>query len=146
MILISMCLLGVECKYNGKSNHNPEIINFLKENNICFIPICPEQLGGLPTPRPCAEIRNGKVYNIYNEDKTENFLKGAKETLKLVKEFNIKLAILKSKSPSCGYGKIYDGTFKGILIDGNGITAEILKENGVKIFNEKNWRKIIKFL
>ena len=104
-----------------------------------IIPICPEIYGGLPTPRPASEIKGDKVFNINNEDVTENFKKGAEETLKLAKRLGVKKALLKSKSPSCGYKKIYDGTFTNQLIDGNGITTRLLLENGFEVLTEKDF-------
>lgn len=136
-ILVSACLLGVNCKYNGENNYNEKVLNYLKDKEV--IPICPEIMGGLPTPRIPSEIRNQKVFNEKGEDLTLNFIKGAEETLKLAKLFNVKKALLKAKSPSCGYKKIYDGTFSNTLIDGNGITAELLKNNGIDIITEKDF-------
>ena len=130
-ILVSACLLGVNCKYNGGNNYDKKIDEFLKDYDC--IPICPEIFGGLPTPRSASEIKNNRVINKEGKDVTENFLRGAEETLKLAKKYNIKKALLKAKSPSCGNGLIYDGTFTNQLIDGDGITTKILKENGIEI-------------
>ena len=138
-VLISACLLGVNCKYNGKNNYNEELVFYLKDKSI--IPICPEIYGGLTTPRTPSEIKNKKVYSKNGIDLTENFLRGANETLELAKKFNCKKAILKSKSPSCGCGKIYDGTFSNQLIEGNGITAELLIQNGIEVLTENNFLK-----
>ncbi len=134
-ILVSACLLGLNCKYNGENNYSEEIDDFLKDYDV--IPVCPEIFGGLPTPRHPSEIKSGRVVNDLGEDVTENFLKGAEETLKLAKKYNIKKALLKAKSPSCGNGKIYDGTFTNQLIVGDGITTKILKENGIEIITIK---------
>ena len=135
MILISACLVGINCKYNGGNNFKEKALELVKKGEA--IPICPEQLGGLPTPRVAAEIKiiNGKrkVINNKGEDVTENFERGAKEVLKLAKSLNIKKAVLKSRSPSCGKGKIYDGNFNGELVDGNGILAQMLIDNGIEI-------------
>ncbi|EYE89457.1 hypothetical protein Q428_02405 [Fervidicella metallireducens AeB] len=146
MYLISACLCGVNCKYNGGNNFNEKVYRLYKENKALLV--CPEELGGLPTPRtPCEivegsaiEVLNGKgkILNKDGLDVTENFIKGAKEVLKVAKAENCKLAILKSKSPSCGKGQIYDGSFSGKLTNGNGITAEILIENGVEVFTEND--------
>ena len=138
-ILVSACLLGINCKYNGKNNYHQELLDYLKDKSV--IPICPEIYGGLKTPRDPSEIKGDKVITKEGQDVTENFQRGAEETLKLAKEFNVKKAILKSKSPSCGYGEIYDGTFSDQLIKGNGITAELLKQNGIEILTENNFRK-----
>lgn len=132
-ILVSACLAGINCKYNGKNNENEKIIELIKEKDVILI--CPEQLGGLKTPRTPAEIKNNKVINKEGIDVTEEYQKGAQEVLKIAQKFNIKTAILKSKSPSCGKGKIYDGTFSNKLIEGNGITAELLKKHGIKVIS-----------
>ena len=134
-ILVSGCLLGLNCKYDGGNNYKEQIDEFLKDYEV--IPICPEIMGGLPTPRVSAEKIEDKVITKDGEDVTKQFRKGAEECLFLAKKYNIKKALLKSKSPSCGFGKIYDGTFTHTLIDGNGITAELLNENGIEIVNLK---------
>lgn len=137
MILVSGCLVGLNCKYSGGNNFNEEIFNLVKEGKA--IPVCPEQLGGLATPRNPAEIKviNGERRVITNkgEDVTEQFEKGAKEVLKLAKELEITKAILQARSPSCGCGKIYSGNFDKTLVDGDGITAKLLKENGIEVIN-----------
>ena len=137
MILVSGCLVGLNCKYSGGNNFNEEIFNLVKEGKA--IPVCPEQLGGLATPRNPAEIKviNGERRVITNkgEDATEQFEKGAKEVLKLAKELEITKAILQARSPSCGCGKIYSGNFDKTLVDGDGITAKLLKENGIEVIN-----------
>lgn len=137
MILVSGCLVGLNCKYSGGNNFNEEIFNLVKEGKA--ISVCPEQLGGLATPRNPAEIKviNGERRVITNkgEDVTEQFEKGAKEVLKLAKELEITKAILQARSPSCGCGKIYSGNFDKTLVDGDGITAKLLKENGIEVIN-----------
>src|SRR6056297_1840820 len=141
MILISACLLGINCKYSGGNNKIKELKDLLK--NETLIPVCPEQLGGLETPRNPSEIiiKNGEKFVVdkNGNDVTLQFLKGAEETLKIVNIFNIKEAILKSNSPSCGFGSVYDGTFSGKLIKGDGVTTSLLKSNNIKIFNEINY-------
>ncbi len=132
-ILISACLAGINCKYNGGNNKNEKIIKFIENNDVILI--CPEQLGGLKTPRVPAEIQNKTVITKDGIDVTKEYQKGAEEVLKLAKQFNIKKAILKSKSPSCGKNKIYDGTFSNNLINGNGITVELLKQNGIEVIS-----------
>ena len=133
MILVSACLVGINCKYSGGNNYNQKIFDLVKEGKA--IPICPEQLGGLNTPRKPVELKviNGKRYAIDNEDNdlTENFERGALEVLKLAKNLNINKAILQPRSPSCGVNKIYSGNFDNKLVDGNGILAELLKQNGI---------------
>ena len=109
-----------------------------------LIPICPEQLGGLPTPRIPAERVNNKVVNQAGVDVTKEYQLGAEEALKIAKLYNCKKAILKEKSPSCGYGKIYDGTFSRNLTDGNGVTANLLIDNGIEIFGESEIEKFLK--
>jgi len=141
MYLISACLAGINCKYDGQNNISNEIISLVKKGEAILV--CPEQLGGLSTPRPPAEIKGNRVININGDDVTEQFKRGANETLKIAKLYGIKKAILKAKSPSCGVGKIYDGTFSGRIIDGNGITAEILKLNGVQVYTEKDFKNNI---
>lgn len=133
-ILVSACLLGVSVRFDGKSKANEELIEKLKDYD--FIPICPEVWGGLPTPRVPSEIINDKVINKDGIDVTDNYMRGAIEALNLARKFNIKKAILKSKSPSCGKNKIYDGSFTGTLIDGNGITAKLLMENDIEVLTE----------
>lgn len=136
MYLVSACLLGDKCKYNGKSNYNKKVLEIC-ESNFC-IKVCPEVMGGLSTPRTPAERIGDKVISKEGEDFTENFIIGAEETLSIAKEFGIKKAILKSRSPSCGYGEIYDGSFSNILIEGNGLTAELLSKNGIDILTEED--------
>ena len=140
-ILISACLLGVNCRYDGSGKEIPELIELLSKHTL--IPVCPEQLGGLSTPRSPAEIKDNKVISKDSEDVTLEFTKGAEETLKLAKLYNCKYAILKERSPSCGSGKIYDGTFSKKLVDGDGFAAKLLKENGVEIIGET---EIVNFL
>ena len=133
-VLVSACLLGIKVRFDGKSKANEELIE--KLNNYEFLPVCPEVWGGLPTPRVPSEIINDKVINKDGIDVTDNYMRGAIETLELARKFNIKKAILKSKSPSCGKGKIYDGSFNGTLVDGNGITTRLLIENGIEVLTE----------
>lgn len=135
-ILISACLAGVNCRYDGTNKENEKILNIIKENRAILV--CPEQMGGLKTPREASEILGEKVLTINGEDVTYFYLKGAEEILKLVKKFNIKKAILKSKSPSCGVGLVYDGTFSGNLVKGTGVTAKILLENDVDVITEND--------
>jgi len=133
-ILVSACLLGIKCRYDGKSKAYPAVLELLK--NETLIPVCPEQLGGRPTPRIPVEIKNGRVVEENGCDRTEEFVHGAEEALRIAKMYDCKKAILKAKSPSCGFGKIYDGTFSKTLTDGNGISAQLLYDNGIEIINE----------
>jgi uncharacterized protein YbbK (DUF523 family) len=141
MILVSACLVGINCKYSGGNNFNQKIFDLVKEEKA--IPVCPEQLGGLSTPRKPVEIKviDGKKYAIDNEgnDVTENFEKGAREVLKLAKSLDIKKAILQPRSPSCGVNKIYSGDFDKKLVDGNGVLAEMLIENGIEVLMPEEW-------
>jgi uncharacterized protein YbbK (DUF523 family) len=144
--LCSACLLGVNCRYNGISKPNEKIIALSKKEIL--IPICPEQLGGQATPRLDAEITGGdgsavldkkaKVIESNGNDVSSNFINGAEEVLKIAKLFNIKEAILKQRSPSCGSGKIYDGTFSRKVIEGDGVTTALLKKNGIKVISEED--------
>ena len=136
-ILVSACLLGLKVRYDGKEKANEELVERLK--NYDFVPVCPEIFGGLSTPRVPAEIRDNKVINKEGVDVTSNYVRGAEEVLKLALKFNIKKAVLKSNSPSCGKGKIYDGTFSGNLVDGNGITAKLLMDNGIEVLSEDDF-------
>lgn len=141
MLLISACLAGVNCKYNGGNNYNEEILKLVKDGKAILV--CPEQLGGLQTPRMPSEIRyidkKRHVISSDGHDVTKEYERGSKETLQLAKNLNVKQAILKSKSPSCGCGKIYDGTFSNKLIDGNGITTDLLLKNGIMVMTENEY-------
>ena len=133
-ILVSACLLGINCKYDGTNNKNDKVLEYLKDKEV--IPICPEIMGGLSTPRVPSEIKDNKVITKDNVDVTDNFLKGANEVLYLAKLLNVKKALLKAKSPSCGIGEIYDGTFTHTKIEGDGITTRLLKENNIEVITE----------
>lgn len=133
-ILISACLLGVDCRYDASAKTIPELENLMSKHTL--IPVCPEQLGGLSTPRSPAEIKGDLVINKDGVDVTEEFAKGAEETLKIAKLYNCEYAILKERSPSCGSKKVYDGTFSKTIIDGDGFAAKLLKENGIKVIGE----------
>lgn len=145
LIVISACLCGVNCRYNGESSLDEKLLRIFKEGKAILI--CPEELGGMSTPRNPHEIKggtgadvlDGKAMVIGNkgEDSTEIFIEGAKEAYRIAKNADVKLAILKSRSPSCGHGKIYDGNFKGDKIDGNGVTAEFFVRNGVDVITEE---------
>ena len=123
MILVSACLLGCACRYDGQSKPYPLAQELAKRG--LAVPVCPEQLGGLPTPRNPSERR------------------GAEETLRLARLYGCTAAVLKEKSPSCGCGRVYDGTFSGTLTDGDGVTAELLKENGIKVYGESELEKLL---
>ena len=136
-VLVSSCLVGTNCKYDGRNNKNEKLINYLKNKEVILV--CPEQLGGLSTPRVPAERIKEKVVTKDNKDVTENYKKGAEEVLKLAKKFQVKKAILKSRSPSCGKGKIYDGSFSHNLIDRHGVCAELLIKNGIEVISSDEW-------
>jgi uncharacterized protein YbbK (DUF523 family) len=133
--IVSACLAGVACRYDGKDNYCQKVVDLVKQGKA--IPICPEQLGGLPTPRNAAERNGDKVIAKDGKDLTEQFQKGAREALKIAQLVGAKTAILKARSPSCGKDKIYDGTFSKALTDGNGIFAQICQENGIKVITEE---------
>ena len=135
-ILVSACLLGISCKYNGGHNDAPQIKALMDHPDLCLIPVCPEQLGGLPTPRLPSECSGTSVIQINGCDVTEAFHKGAAEALRIAKQYHCQTAILKARSPSCGFGKIYDGTFTQTLTDGMGITASYLHKENIRILNE----------
>ena len=135
-LLVSACLLGVNCRYCGDGKVSADVLDL--RQSCALIPVCPEQLGGLPTPRPPVEISGGRAMDCGGNDRTEAFRRGAEEVLKIAKLFGCRCAVLKDKSPSCGFGRIYDGTFTGTLTDGNGFTAELLSRAGIRILNEKN--------
>ena len=132
-IMISACLLGQNCKYNGGNNKSEKLDKMIsKDSENEIIPICPEVLGGLSTPRPSAEIVDGVVMNTDGKSVDRQFRAGAEAALKLAKDKNIDYAILQSRSPSCGVNRIYDGTFSGKTITGKGVFAQLLKENGIE--------------
>ena len=133
-ILVSACLLGKPCRYDGKSKPCQGVIAL--SDKYDFIEVCPEVAGGLPTPRTPSERVNDSVVMCDGKDVTVNYKRGAEFALELCREKSIDIAILKAKSPSCGKGQIYDGTFTGRLIRGNGVTAEMLIDNGIKVFTE----------
>ncbi len=133
-LLISACLCGEKCRYDGRDNllKNFEVIT----QNFLIIPVCPEVLGGLETPRSPSEISGGRVITRCGKDVTDEYMRGAHLALKAALESKAQYALMKAKSPSCGCGKIYDGTFSGTLTVGDGITVRLLKENGIRVFDE----------
>ena len=141
-IAVSSCLLGENVRYDGNNMRNDKLIKLL--HNCEVVSICPEILGGLSTPRLSSEIIDGKVYNSKHIDITNNFIVGANATLNKIKD--CEFVILKTKSPSCGYKKIYDGSFTGKLIDGNGIFAQLCISNNIKVFTEEDLDNIIDLL
>ena len=141
-LIISACLLGTNCKYNGKNNYNQLVEELKKKYEL--IPICPEVMGGLNIPRIPSEVKEGKVFNKDGIDVSEYFNKGALMTIDTVDKLNIKYAVLKDGSPSCGSTYIYDGSFTSTKIEGMGITAKALKNKGIIIYNENNIEKLLK--
>ena len=139
---VSACLVGKNTKYDGGNNYNKYVIEYLKDKEVVLI--CPEVFGGLPTPRIPSEQINDKVINSKNEDVTKQFVDGAQEALKRLQQQNVNVVILKERSPSCGYKKIYDGTFSKTIIDGNGVFAKLAIENGFIIYTESDIENIIK--
>ncbi len=147
MILISACLCGIDCKYNGKNNSHPVFEKMLADNKV--LPVCPEEMGGLATPRPACEIIGGtgldvlagkaRVISKDDQNLSEAFINGAEQVLKMAADQGIQEAILQSRSPSCGCGFIYDGTFSSQLIEGDGVTTALLRQHGIKVVNEADF-------
>ena len=133
-VLVSACLLGVNCRYDGKGNPCPGLDELMDLAEL--VPVCPEQLGGLPTPRTPAERRGGRVIARDGADVTEAFRRGAEQACRLAERFGAEYALLKSRSPSCGSGRIYDGSFTGRLVPGDGVTAKALWSMGVQVYGE----------
>lgn len=136
-ILVSACLLGYNVRYDEGDNtcRDPRFQRWQREGR--FVVVCPEVAGGLPTPRPPAEIQGDRVINVHGVDVTEPFRKGAEAALQLARQHNVALAILKERSPSCGSSWIYDGTFTGTKIPGEGVTAALLRRHGIPVFSEE---------
>lgn len=135
-ILVSACLVGCACRYDGKAKASESVLALA--NTHTLIPFCPEIYGGLPTPRLPCECKDGRVLRADGTDCTNAYEKGAAEALALCKTLDIRTAILKARSPSCGCGEIYDGSFTGRLVRGDGVTAARLLQNGVAVFHEEN--------
>ncbi|MDE7219430.1 MAG: DUF523 domain-containing protein [Oscillospiraceae bacterium] len=131
-LLVSACLLGENCKYNGGNNYSPAVEALRERYEL--IPVCPEQLGGLPTPRIPAERVGEKVLTREGQDVTEAFRQGAEKTLTIAQTEGVARAVFQVRSPSCGCGTIYDGMFSGKLVPGKGVTAQLLEESGIKIY------------
>lgn len=140
-ILVSACLLGVGCRYDGQSNQLPQLEQLMKKHTC--IPVCPEIFGGLPTPRVPAERQGNKVITKDGQDVTENFVRGTAEVLRLADLYHCKAALLKERSPSCGSGQIYDGTFTKTLVEGDGLTAQMLKKKGITVYGESQIQELV---
>ena len=141
-ILVSACLLGCRCRYDGASKKHPLVKRLAERHTL--VPVCPEQLGGLPTPRPPAERRGARVVTGAGTDVTEPYRRGAEETLRLCRVLGCEAAVLKERSPSCGCGEVYDGTFSGRLTAGDGVTAALLLGSGVPVYGESQIEELLK--
>ena len=141
MILVSGCLLGLNCKYNGGNNDNAAVHKFLEGKE--YVVFCPERASGLPAPRLPSEIRGDKVYSKAGDDVTAEFTAGAEKALAFCKAHGVTQAILKARSPSCGVHAVYDGTFSGTVVPGMGVTARLLAESGIELLDEEDVEKSI---
>ncbi len=145
IVLVSACMLGVNCRYDGGNVRDERLMAVIEKDNVVPIPVCPEQLGGLPTPRKQCEIVGGDGFDVLEgkaevltkdgENVTEHFLKGAEEVLKIAKIVKADLAVMRDGSPSCGCGRIYDGSFSGRMVEGYGVTSALLIRNGFRVVN-----------
>lgn len=133
-LLVSACLLGVRCRYDGGDQYLPAVTRLMERYDL--IPVCPEMQGGLPVPRPPAEISGDRVITNEGEDVTEQFRRGAELALETARRFGAQRALLKSGSPSCGMERVHDGTFSGKLVKGRGVAAALLMDNGIEVFSE----------
>ena len=141
MILVSACLAGCHCRYDGRDNLVPEIHDMVLSGDA--VTVCPEVAGGLPTPRNPSEIKGDRVVTCTGVDVTDEYRHGAEAALDTANQYGCKLAIMKAKSPSCGKGLIHNGKFDGGLVEGDGVTAKLLMENGIEVITEKefiDWR------
>lgn len=141
-LLISACLLGCRCRYDGASKTQPLAESLAKRHEL--VPVCPEQLGGLATPRPPAERRGDRVVTEAGTDVTVQYRRGAEEALALCRMLGCHAAVLKERSPSCGHGQVYDGTFTGTLTAGDGVAAELLEQHGVAVYGESQIMELLK--
>ena len=140
-LLISACLLGVPCRYDGRARLCAAAQALA--GHYTLVPVCPEVLGGLSTPRPPAEIRGGRLVTENGGDVTEAYRRGAETALRIARENGCIAAVLKERSPSCGKGRIYDGSFTGTLTGGDGVTARLLTENGIPVFGESETGRLL---
>lgn len=140
-ILVSACLMGVGCRYDGKSNQLPQLEQLMKQHTC--IPVCPEIFGGLPTPRVPAERQGSKIMTQDGQDVTQQFVRGTAEVLRLADLYHCKAALLKERSPSCGSEQIYDGTFTKTLTEGDGLAAEMLKRKGIAVYGESQIGELV---
>ena len=140
-LLISACLLGCRCRYDGASKPQPWIAALAERHEL--VPVCPEQMGGLATPRLPAERQGDRVVTKEGADVTAQYRRGAEEALRLCRLFHCQAALLKERSPSCGCGSVYDGTFTGALTAGDGVTAELLRAAGVPVYGESRAEELL---
>lgn len=140
-ILVSACLLGVNCRYNGTGGELEQMSELMELAEL--VPVCPEILGGLPTPRPPAERQDGRVITCEGGDVTEAYARGTEESLRLAQLFGARIALMKERSPSCGAGEIYDGTFTHTRIPGDGTASALLKAKGVEVYGETRIGELI---
>lgn len=143
-ILVSACLLGVSCRYDGKSKPHPAVLALQAQHQL--IPVCGEAFGGLPTPRIPAERVGDRVLTEAGRDVTAEYRRGAEEVLALARRLDCKVALLKERSPSCGTGEIYDGSFTRTLTAGDGVTAELLRASGIAVFGESRLADLAEYL
>ncbi|HIS42713.1 MAG TPA: DUF523 domain-containing protein [Candidatus Limiplasma pullicola] len=141
-VLVSACLMGFRCRYDG-GTQRLACLDALRERHV-LIPVCPEVMGGLPTPREPSEIRDGRVMSRDGRDVTLVFLRGAQEAARLAQACGCECALLKERSPSCGLGKVYDGTFTGTLTEGDGVCARLLTDRGVRVIGESGVEELLK--
>lgn len=141
-LLVSACLLGCRCRYDGASKSHPAVEALAARHEL--VPVCPEQLGGLSTPRPPAERQGDRVVTESGTDVTEQYRRGAAEAAHLCALLGCQAAVLKERSPSCGKGQVYDGTFSRTLTDGDGVTAAVLAEMGVPVYGESQVEELLK--
>lgn len=143
-IMVSACIAGIRCRYDGTGVWL-DLLDAIKDK-ACLIPVCPEVYGGMPTPRPAGERQGGKVYDRSGEDVTNRYTQGAIDVATLAAKLNIDAAILKERSPSCGSGRVYDGSFTSHLIDGDGVLAELLIAQGIKVFDTTQSEQILQYI
>lgn len=143
-IIVSACLLGCDCRYKGDNCKNEALTALAKQHML--VPVCPEQLGGLPTPRNPSEICGDRVVSSAGKDVTNEYRKGAETALYIAKTVGADAAVLKANSPSCGKGVIYDGTFTGHKTEGNGVTANLFAASDIKVFTENEIDALLSFL
>ena len=142
-ILVSACLLGLTCRYSGDGKAFPSLVELLNREDLSFVPVCPEQLGGLATPRPPSERVGERVLTRDGADVTEQYTRGAAQAEELARLKGCRCALLKARSPSCGSGQIDDGTFTKTLTQGDGLTTQMLKKHGITVYGESQIEELI---